>query len=423
MKGKRRVLSLVLLLFVFILPFVSIQKDVGIKIGQSVLADEKPAEIPDWVHIWLEDLSGNLYYSGGTNFLAILTGYSGSYKFTIHSEGGDWHFADEGSSQAEVNPSSGPEGASEIEISNIQSSDYGKSLTFNGYQGAALTLPIQGNASSPTLKVHDLTIEVGDAWSPEDNFDSATNSKGDDVPFSEGLVIGNEVDTSQPGEYLVTYTNGEYMVGTATVTVKGKTPKVAAPVIVRYVDESGNSLHETQELRGEVGDTYDTSTPEYQLKLKGYNLDQTKLPENIKGTFTETSQEVTYVYQGILELSVPADIDFGSYMLGTSNPELSYPGGDVIVTNYTGNAWTLSAELEENGSDFSNYLMNGTEKLSENPILAQSLSTSDITTTVSDFWGVKQGLWVDYSSATELRNDSEVLNWILSPAVEDGVKE
>ena len=423
MKGKRRGLSLVLLLFVFILPFISIQKDLGIKIGQPVLAEDRPAEIPDWVHVWLEDLSGNLYYSGGTNFLAIPSGYSGNYKFTIHSENGPWVFKDEGSSQAEINPSSGPEGATEIEISNIQASDYGKSLTFNGYQGASCTIQIQGNASSPTLKVHDSTINVGDAWSPEDNFDSATNSKGADVPFSDGLVIGNEVDTSQPGKYLVTYTNGEYLVEKATVTVEGSTPRIAAPVSVRYVDELGNSLHDEQELSGEVGETYDASTPEYQLKLEGYNLDQTKLPENVKGTFTETPQVVTYVYQGILELSVPVDIDFGSYTLGTSNPELPYPGGEVIVTNYTGNAWSLSAELEENGSSFSNYLMNGSEKLSENPILAQSLSTSDITTTVSDSWGGKQGLWVDYSSATELRNDSEVLNWILSPAIESGVKE
>lgn len=197
-------------------------------------------------------------------------------------------------------------------------------------------------------------------------------------------------------------------------------------VVVNYVDENGKAIpgSSAQTISGNIGDPYDASTPEYKLDIPGYTLDETKLPENSKGTISDQPQTVTYVYKGTLALSVPEHIDFGSYKLGTSKSALTYPSNaPVTVTNYTGNGWVLTASLENSDSDFSSYLMNGSEKLSDNATLATSASADDKATVVSSTWMRGSGLWVDYSSANVLRNDSEVLAWTLTPAVEAGVKE
>ncbi|WP_406835096.1 MucBP domain-containing protein [Lactococcus lactis] len=195
-------------------------------------------------------------------------------------------------------------------------------------------------------------------------------------------------------------------------------------VVVKYLDENNNIIHEEQRISGNIGDAYDASAPEYKLDVPGYTLDETKLPGNSKGTISDQSQTVTYIYKGTLGLSVPENIDFGSYKLGSSNSALTYPlNSPTTVTNTTGKGWTLSGSLEKSDSDFSNYLMNGSEKLSDNATLATSASVSDITTVVSSSWKDKTGLWVDYSTGNTVRDDSEVLVWTLTPDVETGVKE
>ena len=82
-----------------------------------------------------------------------------------------------------------------------------------------------------------------------------------------------------------------------TVTyVYTKNPIPAADVTVEYVDTEGNEIHDSQTISGNVGDSYDTSTEKYQLKIEGYTLDESHLPENLKGVFGETAQTVTYIY-------------------------------------------------------------------------------------------------------------------------------
>ena len=75
-----------------------------------------------------------------------------------------------------------------------------------------------------------------------------------------------------------------------------KKPFLAADVTVKYVDNEGNQLHESQTLKGNIGDKYDASKPDYQLPIDGYTLDTNRLPDNMTGTFNETEQTVTYVY-------------------------------------------------------------------------------------------------------------------------------
>ncbi|WP_086445165.1 bacterial Ig-like domain-containing protein [Candidatus Enterococcus lemimoniae] len=72
-------------------------------------------------------------------------------------------------------------------------------------------------AKDETLAVKDSTIYVGDTWQAIDNFVSATDEKGQDVPF-EKLTVSGTVDTKTAGTYEVTYSFNE-LKETAKITV------------------------------------------------------------------------------------------------------------------------------------------------------------------------------------------------------------
>ncbi|MFS1085662.1 MucBP domain-containing protein [Enterococcus casseliflavus] len=107
------------------------------------------------------------------------------------------------------------------------------------------------------------------------------------------VIEGYTLDESQLPEKL----KGVFSETAQTVTyVYTKNPIPAADVTVEYVDTEGNEIHASQTISGNVGDSYDASTEKYQLTIDGYTLDESQLPENLKGVFSETAQTVTYVY-------------------------------------------------------------------------------------------------------------------------------
>ncbi|WP_311049674.1 MucBP domain-containing protein [Enterococcus faecalis] len=65
----------------------------------------------------------------------------------------------------------------------------------------------------------------------------------------------------------------------------------AAPVTVKYVDKDGNELAISDTLNGVLGDAYETSAK----AIAGWTLTET--PANATGTFTDSEQTVTYVYE------------------------------------------------------------------------------------------------------------------------------
>lgn len=71
----------------------------------------------------------------------------------------------------------------------------------------------------------------------------------------------------------------------------------AEDVTVRYVDSQGDEIRPSQNISGNIGDDYDASTSAYKLIIDGYTLDESKLPENATGTFSDQPQEVVYVYE------------------------------------------------------------------------------------------------------------------------------
>ena len=106
-------------------------------------------------------------------------------------------------------------------------------------------------------------------------------------------IDGYTLDESQLPEN----SKGVFSETAQTITyIYTKNPIPAADVTVEYVDTEGNEIHASQTISGNVGDSYDASTEKYQLTIEGYTLDQSQLPENSKGMFSETAQTVTYIY-------------------------------------------------------------------------------------------------------------------------------
>ncbi|MGL9746437.1 MucBP domain-containing protein [Enterococcus sp. DIV0170] len=68
-------------------------------------------------------------------------------------------------------------------------------------------------------------------------------------------------------------------------------------VIVEYVDEDDFEISTSQALSGNIGDPYDATTDEYKLVIPGYTLDESQLPSNATGLFSEEEQKVRYVYK------------------------------------------------------------------------------------------------------------------------------
>ncbi len=106
-------------------------------------------------------------------------------------------------------------------------------------------------------------------------------------------IEGYTLDESQLPEN----SKGVFSETAQTVTyIYTKNPILAADVTVKYVDTEGNEIHASQTISGNVGDSYDASTEEFQLTIEGYILDESRLPQNAKGTFGKEEATVTYVY-------------------------------------------------------------------------------------------------------------------------------
>ena len=106
------------------------------------------------------------------------------------------------------------------------------------------------------------------------------------------------VDPSKPGTYVAIFMarQASYSVYTTHVVNVIVDPEQVGEVTVRYLDTQGQEIHETKTLSGTIGASYDASTNEYKLSIDGYTLDESQLPENSKGVFSETAQTVTYIY-------------------------------------------------------------------------------------------------------------------------------
>ncbi|MGM0095952.1 hypothetical protein IGI69_001139 [Enterococcus sp. DIV1083b] len=104
----------------------------------------------------------------------------------------------------------------------------------NGKAEATATITVLADQTS--VKVKDSTLYVGDEWHAVDNFVSATDKTGANVPFS-GVTVSGTVDTSKEGQYPVVYQNGNQK-ATATITVVANQETVVAKDSTLYVGDS-----------------------------------------------------------------------------------------------------------------------------------------------------------------------------------------
>ncbi|MGM0152938.1 hypothetical protein IGK30_000734 [Enterococcus sp. AZ178] len=104
----------------------------------------------------------------------------------------------------------------------------------NGKAEATATITVLADQTS--VKVKDSTLYVGDDWHAVDNFVSATDKTGANVPFTNVTVSGT-VDTSKEGQYPVVYQNGNQK-ATATITVVANQETVVAKDSTLYVGDS-----------------------------------------------------------------------------------------------------------------------------------------------------------------------------------------
>ena len=93
----------------------------------------------------------------------------------------------------------------------------------NGSVSQTVNVTVLDKADLSTIKAKDSTLNVGDTWKAEDNFVSATDPTGKSLSILDIIVTGS-VDTSKPGAYPITYTNGSVN-QTINVTVLDKTIK------------------------------------------------------------------------------------------------------------------------------------------------------------------------------------------------------
>ncbi|WP_271005768.1 MucBP domain-containing protein, partial [Listeria seeligeri] len=136
------------------------------------------------------------------------------------------------------------------------------------------------------INVHDSTIKVGDVWNAEDNFDSAVDGYGKLVALFNIQVDESQVETDRVGVFEVPYMY-DGITSVAKVTVVNN----AQDVTVRYVGGEGKELATSDTLSGNIGDAYTSAAK----TIDGWKLKET--PENATGTFSDTAQTVTYVYE------------------------------------------------------------------------------------------------------------------------------
>ncbi|EGO2841804.1 fibrinogen-binding MSCRAMM adhesin Fss2 [Enterococcus faecalis] len=98
-----------------------------------------------------------------------------------------------------------------------------------------LKIPLTKTIDHSRLQVKDSTIYVGDSWKPEENFVSATDKTGQDVPF-EKITVSGQVDTSKAGVYPIVYSY-EGKEETAHVTVKPDQSKLEVKDTTIYVGD------------------------------------------------------------------------------------------------------------------------------------------------------------------------------------------
>ncbi|EHG3207854.1 internalin [Listeria monocytogenes] len=134
-----------------------------------------------------------------------------------------------------------------------------------------------------------MIIEPGDGGV----YDQATNT-----------ITWENLSTDNPAvTYTFTSENGA-IVGTVTTPFEAPQPIKGEDVTVHYLDDKGEKLADDEVLSGNLDDPYTSSAKD----IPDYTL--TTTPDNATGTFTTTSQSVTYVYTKNIVAAEPVTVNY-----------------------------------------------------------------------------------------------------------------
>lgn len=128
-----------------------------------------------------------------------------------------------------------------------------------------------------TFQKHYVAMDEGHEW-PD-----GTVGTGGSYDF---VKASPEIPDTLPAVY-----PGESMPIVTLYYKKTEKQVPAENIIVRYVDTEGNEIAPSETLSGNIGEDYTTEAK----TIDGYTLTET--PENATGTFSDTAQTVSYVYE------------------------------------------------------------------------------------------------------------------------------
>ncbi|EGC0089033.1 class 1 internalin InlJ [Listeria monocytogenes] len=203
-------------------------------------------------------------------------------------------------------------------------------------EGQTITMPKETlTNNSLTIAVSpDLLDQFGNPMiiEPGDGgvYDQATNT-----------ITWENLSTDNPAvTYTFTSENGA-IVGTVTTPFETPQPIKGEDVTVHYLDDKGEKLAADEVLSGNLDDPYTSSAKD----IPDYTL--TTTPDNATGTFTTTSQSVTYVYTKNIVAAEPVTVNYVDDTGKTLAPSETLNGnvGDTYsATAKQIDGYTLSAE-------------------------------------------------------------------------------
>ncbi|EQC0887846.1 class 1 internalin InlJ [Listeria monocytogenes] len=203
-------------------------------------------------------------------------------------------------------------------------------------EGQTITMPKETlTNNSLTIAVSpDLLDQFGNPMiiEPGDGgvYDQATNT-----------ITWENLSTDNPA---VTYTftsENKAIVGTVTTPFEAPQPIKGEDVTVHYLDDKGEKLAADEVLSGNLDDPYTSNAKD----IPDYTL--TTTPDNATGTFTTTSQSVTYVYTKNIEAAEPVTVNYVDDTGKTLAPSETLNGNVGDTYNATAKqieGYTLSTE-------------------------------------------------------------------------------
>ncbi|EDO0848275.1 class 1 internalin InlJ [Listeria monocytogenes] len=203
-------------------------------------------------------------------------------------------------------------------------------------EGQTITMPKE------TLTNNSLTIAV----SPDllDQFGNPMNIEpGDGGVYDQATntITWENLSTDNPAvTYTFTSENGA-IVGTVTTPFEAPQPIKGEDVTVHYLDDKGEKLADDEVQSGNLDDPYTSSAKD----IPDYTL--TTTPDNATGTFTTTSQSVTYVYTKNIVAAEPVTVNYVDDTGKTLAPSETLNGNVGDTYNTTAKqieGYTLSTE-------------------------------------------------------------------------------